>query len=73
MHVQSCCFANLNLLFFAVLVAVLVAEAPKLGLNKTAAGRINLGWRVCCKKVANLGLNSGYAFKLLSQIRWSQR
>ena len=66
---QSCCFANLNLLFFAVLVA----EAPKLGLNKTAAGRINLGWRVCCKKVANLGLNSGYAFKLLSQIRWSQR
>ena len=24
MHVQSCCFANLNLLFFIVLVAVVV-------------------------------------------------
>ena len=27
MHVQSCCFANLNLLFFAVLVAVAVVVA----------------------------------------------
>ena len=25
MHVQSCCFACLNLLFFAILVAVAVA------------------------------------------------
>ena len=27
MHVQSCCFANLNLFFFAVLVAVVVVVA----------------------------------------------
>ena len=27
MHVQSCCFANLNLLHFAVLVAITVVEA----------------------------------------------
>ena len=26
MHVQSCCFANLNLLLFAVLVAVAFAK-----------------------------------------------
>ena len=25
MHVQSCCFANINLLFFTVLVPVVVA------------------------------------------------
>ena len=30
MHVQSCCFVNLNLLFFAVLlaIAIVIAEAP---------------------------------------------
>ena len=27
LHVQSCCFADLNLLFFAVLVAVAVVVA----------------------------------------------
>ena len=30
MHVQSCCFADLNLCFFAILVdvAVVIAEVP---------------------------------------------
>ena len=30
MHVQSCCFVNLNLLFFPVLlaIAIVIAEAP---------------------------------------------
>ena len=37
MHLQSCCFVNLNLLFFAVLVdvTVVVAEAPQF-LSNTA-------------------------------------
>ena len=28
MQVQSCCFANINLFFFAVAVAVIVAKVP---------------------------------------------
>ena len=37
MHLQSCCFVNLHLLFFAVLVdvSVVVAEAPQF-LSNTA-------------------------------------
>ena len=31
MHVQSCCYANLTLSFFAVLVAVAVAVAVVVG------------------------------------------
>ena len=34
MHMQSCCFANLNLLLFAVFVDVAVAMSPPVGSNR---------------------------------------
>ena len=38
MHMQSCCFANLNLLFFAILINIAVVIADSRAWNNFLAG-----------------------------------
>ena len=83
--VQSCCFANLNLLLFCLprccrqcWSSLARAKYNCGGQDETTdqppyqSSLIWVGGYICCKEVANLGLNSGYAFRRLPQIRWSQ-
>ena len=76
--VQSCCFANLNLLLFCLPRCCRQCWSSLAWAKYNCGGQdqitelLHLVWRVCCKEVANLGLNSGYAFWLLPRIRWSQ-